>query len=409
MKRSPQATGTPFFGDVFRDRKVLVTGNTGFKGSWLTTLLLRLGARVYGLADGVPTDPSLFREIGLENQLEAHHWVDIRDLDAVRQAVEAVEPDFLFHLAAQAILLDSYRDPVKTVSTNVLGTTHVLEALRQWGGPCTAVIITSDKAYDNVEQVWGYREDDRLGGKDVYSGTKGAAELIFASYFHSFFKNSPDSPRIATARAGNVIGGGDWARDRIVVDCMRAWSRNEQVEIRSPYATRPWQHVLEPLSGYLRIAQMLQQEPRLNGESFNLGPPGEQNKTVLDLIAELSRYWQFATPGDAYEYDEQVRPQFDEARLLRLNCDKAESYLDWLPTMNFRETVRMVSEWYYAFYKEKADMLAHTVADIDFYLRHATARGQSWAGAGQRSKAAETEEKRLRDELDALRRRQGAA
>ncbi|MCZ6894221.1 MAG: CDP-glucose 4,6-dehydratase [Gammaproteobacteria bacterium] len=409
MNRTPQPTDTLYFGDVFRGQKVLITGNTGFKGSWLTTLLLRLGARVYGLADNVPTEPSLFREIGLESQLEAQHWVDIRDLDAVREVVESVQPDFLFHLAAQAILLDSYRDPVRTFTTNVLGTTHVLEVLRLWGGPCTAVIITSDKCYENVEQVWGYRESDRLGGKDVYSGSKGASELIFYSYFHSFFKNSTKQLRLATARAGNVIGGGDWAKDRIVVDCMQAWNLNEQVQIRSPYATRPWQHVLEPLSGYLRIAQVLQQDPRLNGESFNLGPPGEQDKTVLDLIAALSRYWHFATPGDAYEYDEQLRPQFDEAKLLRLNCDKAEAYLGWLPTLNFRETVRMVSEWYYAFYREKSDMLGHTVADIDSYLRHATAKGHLWTSAEPRSNADDAETNRLRDELHTIRKRQGAA
>lgn len=409
MNHTSPLADTQYFGDVFRDRKVLITGNTGFKGSWLTALLLRLGARVYGLADGVPTEPSLFRQIGLENQLERHHWVDVRDLGAVRDVVEAIQPDFLFHLAAQAILLESYRDPVRTVTTNICGTTHVLEALRLWGGPCTAVIITSDKCYENVEQVWGYRENDRLGGKDVYSGSKGAAELIFCSYFHSFFKDSGDKLRLATARAGNVIGGGDWARDRIVVDCMQAWSRNEPVRIRSPYATRPWQHVLEPLSGYLRIAQMLQQEARLHGENFNLGPPGDQDKTVLDLIAALGRHWQFASSAEAYEYDEQARPPFDEAKLLRLNCDKAESYLGWLPTLNFRETVRMVSEWYYAYFRQEGDMYAHTVADIDSYLRHATAKGQIWTGADQPSHGDDAEASRLRQELGAIRKRQGAA
>ncbi|MBI5485453.1 MAG: CDP-glucose 4,6-dehydratase, partial [Deltaproteobacteria bacterium] len=228
------------FGDIFKNSKVMVTGNTGFKGGWLTVWLQKLGATVYGISKDVPTEPSIFRELQLEKRV-THFERDIRSAEEMSRIICEVRPDFLFHLAAQPIVSLSYRNPLETITTNVVGTANILEGLRASNHPCTAVIITSDKCYDNLEWAWGYRETDHLGGKDIYSGSKAAAEMIIKSYQQSFFKGSPI--RIASARAGNVIGGGDWAADRIVPDCMRAWSRNETVEIRSPGATRPWQHV----------------------------------------------------------------------------------------------------------------------------------------------------------------------
>ena len=280
------------FSNIYKEKKVLVTGHTGFKGTWLTAWLLNLGAQVIGISKDIPTQPSMFEILGLKDKIQ-HHLIDIRDFDLLNQVITSEKPDFVFHLAAQAIVSTSYSEPMETISSNVMGTTKVLETLRVSNHECTAIIITSDKAYDNVEQVWGYKENDPMGGKDIYSGSKGAAELIFKSYFHSFFKSDESNVRVAVARAGNVIGGGDWAKDRLVVDCMKSWSNKKIVEIRSPLATRPWQHVLEPLSGYLNLGQLLFNDSSLNGEGFNFGPLAEQNQNVKQVVKDLSQYWQF--------------------------------------------------------------------------------------------------------------------
>jgi len=364
------------FGDVYRGRRVLVTGDTGFKGSWLTAWLLKLGAEVVGIAKDVPTRPAMFEELGLAQRVH-HHWADVRDLAALQDLIAIEQPDFVFHLAAQAIVSKSYSDPVETISTNVVGTMNVLEALRTLERRCVAVLITSDKCYDNVEWVWGYRETDRLGGKDVYSGSKGAAELVIRSYLHSFFQN--DHPvRLAVSRAGNVIGGGDWAQDRIVVDCMRAWSEGRCVEIRSPQATRPWQHVLEPLSGYLVLGQAVAQQPQLHGEPFNFGPRAEQNHTVVELLGDLGERWGFASVDEAYRVT--ANTPFHEAGLLKLNCDKELSWLKWEPTLAYREMISMVSDWYTAYYRDHADMYAVTLEQIAAYERMGAERNRVWSG-----------------------------
>jgi len=364
VNRIPRPTDTPYFGDVFRSQKVLITGNTGFKGSWLTTLLLRLGARVFGLADDVPTEPSLFREIGLKTQLEAHHWVDIRDLDAVRDVVETVQPDFLFHLAAQAITLESYRDPVRTVATNVLGTTHVLEALRLWGGPCTAVIITSDKCYENREWVYAYRENDPMGGFDPYSNSKGCAELITAAYRNSFFhpeKYNEHHIALASARAGNVIGGGDWAEDRLIPDILSAISNNRPVIIRNPHAIRPWQHVLEPLSGYLQLAQKLYEDGVSYADGWNFGPNDEDAKPVQWIVEQLTQQW-----GDSasWQLDQADHPH--EAHYLKLDCSKAKMHLAWTPRWNLTHTLEMITAWQHAWLANE-DMRPVTLKQIKQY------------------------------------------
>lgn len=364
---------TPF-NNIYNGKRVLITGNTGFKGSWLTIWLLKLGASVYGVSKDVPSQPSIFEELKLADKI-THYEQDIRDLDKLCQLFAEIKPDIVFHLAAQPIVSLSYLNPIETMSSNVMGTAHVLEALRLLSHPCCAVIVTSDKAYDNVEWVWGYRESDRLGGKDIYSGSKGAAELVFKSYFHSFFANS--ITKVASARAGNVIGGGDWAVDRIVPDCMRAWSQGQSVSVRSPKATRPWQHVLEPLSGYLSLAQALIQKPgKVHGESFNFGPSSEQNYSVARIIEDMSYYWEFQNPADAYHITGEMT--FAESNLLKLNCDKALYYLNWLPVFEYSRMIELVSSWYYKYYNKTTTMYELTLDQISLYEAEAVSKGLQW-------------------------------
>jgi len=365
------------FSNAYSGQKVLVTGHTGFKGSWLTSWLLKLGADVVGVSRDVPTQPAMFEELSLGGEIKDIR-VDIRDLGELRKIIMAEQPDFVFHLAAQAIVSTSYTDPVDTISTNVLGTMNILEALRDLRSTCIAVLITSDKAYDNVEWVWGYRETDSLGGKDVYSGSKGAAELIIKSYMNSFFL-ADHAVRVGVGRAGNVIGGGDWAQDRIVVDCIRAWSEGKKVEIRSPRATRPWQHVLEPLSGYLTLGAGLANQHRLHGEAFNFGPRSEQNSTVIDLLSDLSQQWGIANSDEAYQVTADI--PFHEASLLKLNCDKALFQLKWESNLDYSETIALVGDWYTAFYHDRADMYEVTMSQITSYELAASERNRVWTGS----------------------------
>lgn len=361
------------FGDIFKGKKVIITGNTGFKGSWLTVWLLKLGAKVYGISKDIPTDPSLFVELNLREKID-YSESDVRSLKDIDDIIGDVKPDFLFHLAAQPIVSLSYKDPIETLTSNIIGTANVLEGLRKSNHKCAAVIITSDKCYDNVEWVWGYRETDGLGGKDIYSGSKGAAELIIKSYYHSFLKSS--NIRIASARAGNVIGGGDWAVDRIVPDCMRAWSNGKTVDIRSPYATRPWQHVLEPLSGYLTLAHKLAEDNRVNGESYNFGPKAESNYNVKKLIEDMSEFWGFEDKTTSYRIT--TNSVFSEAGLLKLNCDKALHHLEWSPTLEYPKMIEYVSLWYYRYYQKDKDLYEFTLKQIDGYENNAKNKGLRW-------------------------------
>lgn len=362
---------------VYKNKKVLITGHTGFKGGWLAMWLQRLGAEVSGVSLSVPTEPSHFVAAALGERL-IDHRLDIRDSGALEKLIVQSKPDIVFHLAAQALVRPAYDDPVGTMMTNSMGTAHLLSALRKLDQPVTAVMITSDKAYDNVEWVWGYRETDRLGGKDPYSASKGMAELAIRSFLESYFSNAAGNVRVGIARAGNVIGGGDWAVDRIVPDCMRAWSRREVVDIRSPLATRPWQHVLEPLSGYLVLGSSLVGDSRLHGQAYNFGPPAEQNQSVCDLIDEMSKHWENVRWRDISRVGQHVH----EAGLLKLNCDKALFDLKWQPTLKFEDTVRMTVEWYKAYYQEQATSMADvTAAQIDEYVAFAQQRGVAWAGA----------------------------
>jgi len=361
--------------ETYKDKSVLVTGHTGFKGSWLTLWLESLGAQVTGASLDVPSNPSHFEAANINSRLDDRR-LDIRDGDAVRKLMLDVQPDIVFHMAAQALVRPSYDNPVETMAVNGMGTANVLDSLRLMKKPVVAILITSDKAYDNLEWVWGYRETDRLGGKDPYSASKGIAELVIRSFFESYFKSADSNVRIGIARAGNVIGGGDWALDRIVPDCMNAWSRNKLVDIRSPYATRPWQHVLEPLSGYLSLGASLLANNEFHGEAYNFGPHADQDYPVCDLIDEMANYWDNVRWNDISLAREHVH----EAGLLKLNCDKALFDLKWEPTLKFNETVRMTVEWYKTFYnRPDRSIYDFTLGQIQEYTRFAHQRHRDWA------------------------------
>ncbi len=359
------------FNNIYKDKKILITGNTGFKGSWLSSWLLKLGADVYGFANDISTNPSMYGSIGLFQKVK-HSIGDVRNLTEVKDVINDIEPDFVFHLAAQALVSVSYDFPSHTLATNIMGTANVLESLKQINKKCIGVIITSDKCYDNVEWEYGYRETDKLGGKDIYSGSKAAAEIVINSYYHSYFSHENSNVRIATARAGNVIGGGDWGQDRIVPDCIRHWSNNEVVIIRCPESTRPWQHVLEPLSGYLTLGMHLSEDSDLNGECFNFGPITGTNKTVVDLIKDLGQYWDYS------EYKITSDIKFHEAGLLKLNCDKALMKFKWFSTLNHKELIKLTGHWYREFYLHEKDMFKYTLSQINTYEDLAIRRNLPW-------------------------------
>jgi CDP-glucose 4,6-dehydratase len=328
------------FNNVYKGKKIVLTGHTGFKGSWLTTWLHQLGAEVHGLALAPENERWLFTQ-GRLDQLCHHNIGDVRDLEVVKKLMRSIKPDMVFHLAAQPIVRASYTDPVGTAATNIMGSIHVLEAIRELGHPCAVVMVTSDKCYENKEWPFAYRENDPMGGHDVYSMSKGAAELAVSSYRRSFF--SSDGPvAIASARAGNVIGPGDWAKDRIVADAMQTLLKGDVLMVRNPSATRPWQHVLEPLSGYLWLGAKLL-EPGLTWvrEGWNFGPGLDAARTVGELADEMVRVlgrgrWTTAQKGD----------QPHEANFLRLSIEKASNLLGWQPVWKFDETVRRTVQGY---------------------------------------------------------------
>lgn len=361
------------FGDVFQGKTVWLSGHTGFKGAWLARWLVELGARVHGFALPPATVPSVFEQLGLAQKLQ-HETADVRDADAVKKSILRVQPNFVFHLAAQALVRYSYNHPLETYATNVMGTAHVLEALRALEKPCAAVIVTTDKCYENREMDYAYAEEDPLGGHDPYSSSKGAAEIVTSAYRRSFFGHSP--VRIASARAGNVIGGGDWALDRIVPDCIRALQSGEAIPVRNPAATRPWQHVLEPLSGYLWLATQLYQPTTINHQlcsAFNFGPDKEANRNVGDLVGEILKSW----PGS---WDDQSNPNaVHEANLLMLSTAKAKRVLRWQPTWNFETAIARTVAWYRGVNENAAAAEHLTLQQIAEYETNARAAQIAWA------------------------------
>ena len=366
------------FANQYKNRRVFITGHTGFKGTWLTTWLLELGAEVAGFSLDIPTEPSGFTSLGLQGRI-THYQGDVCDGKAVNDAMQEFAPDVVFHLAAQALVRPSYQEPEKTFVTNAIGTLHVLEAVRAQKSVQAVICITSDKCYRNDEWVWGYKETDHLGGEDPYSASKACAEIIAQSYFKSFLSGV----KKATVRAGNVIGGGDWAVDRIVPDCAKAWAADQPVTIRSPWATRPWQHVLEPISGYLWLGAMLlsgKETPMpLDGESFNFGPAADVNATVADVADHLATHWEnFSTI-----MDRTASAGKKECTLLKLCCDKSLAHLSWKATLNFTETIAYTADWYKEFYGKAVtptakDMYSFTAKQIASYAHKAQTIGLAW-------------------------------
>lgn len=335
--------------ETFDGKKVLITGNTGFKGSWLSHWLLSLGANVAGYSNFTRTEPCLYEDLELENRVQ-QFWGDVSDFASLSAAISDVKPDFIFHLAAQSIVSESVSSPLETFRTNTLGTISLLEALRTTNYQGITVVVTSDKCYENVEKQSGYVETDQMGGKDPYSASKGAAEIAISSYLRTY----PDQfLKIAIGRAGNVIGGGDWNANRIIVDCVRAWQENEPVTLRNPDSTRPWQHVLEPLSGYLSLAMELLRSDSISKQAFNFGPETVKNFTVSDVVNLFKNEWPNC-PGVIVKLEDtlSIGP---EAKLLSLNCEKARKLIKWTSTLRLDETVKLIAEWYLA--RIKADDL----------------------------------------------------
>jgi len=348
-------------------RSAFVTGHTGFKGSWLALWLSELGARVTGYALCPEAGPSNFAASRVRNALCAHHEADIRDRPALRRALEAADADVIYHLAARSLVLDGYQDPHETFDVNVMGTSCLLDCIREIGRPCVVLVVTSDKCYENREQVWGWRECDPLGGDDPYSASKGAAEIITAAYRRSFFSTAragAPRARVASARAGNCIGGGDWARHRIVPDIVRALAEGRPVQLRNPRSIRPWQHVLESLSGYLLLtARMLTCEDRLIESSWNFGPMPGDELTVAELVREFLRTWGAGSWEDAGGADGP-----GEAAAIRLSVDKAVLRLGWRPRWDVREAIRRTAAWYARHARDpSADMSVACREDIAAY------------------------------------------
>jgi len=362
------------FGGIYKGKTVLVTGHTGFKGSWLVYWLEKMGANVLGYSLEAPTSPNHIELLDLDI---ISITGDIRDQKKLNEVFAAYKPDIVFHLAAQSLVRPSYDEPVETYETNVMGTLKVLEACRKCDSVKAIVNITSDKAYENKEWVWGYRENDPMGGYDPYSSSKGCAELLVSSYRDSYFNLNDYGVKhniaLASCRAGNVIGGGDWAQDRLITDIMVAVSKGEKIKIRSPYATRPWQHVLEPLSGYLHIGQKLLEGKKEFAEGWNFGPSNEGSITVEGVVKHIQKYWSKIK----YELNENENHPH-EANLLKLDCSKAHIRLKWKDVWDSQTTFEKMTLWYKAYY-ENSEVL--TQNDLDSYISDAKAKKIEWASS----------------------------
>ena len=349
--------------EFWRGKRVFLTGHTGFKGSWLSLWLQSLGAQVAGYALPAPTNPSLFDIARVADGMDSV-IADIRDLATLQQAMQSAQPEIVIHMAAQPLVRESYRNPVDTYATNVMGTVNLLEAVRHTPGVKAVVNITTDKCYENREWVWGYRENEPMGGYDPYSNSKGCAELVSAAYRSSFF-NSKDYSRhgvaIATVRAGNVIGGGDWAQDRLIPDILAAFEAGSPVHIRNPHAIRPWQHVLEPLRGYLTLAERLFEQGADYAEAWNFGPRDEDAKPVGWIVEQLASLW---GTGASWQIDAGDHPH--EAHYLKLDISKVRSLLDWHPALNLQQALELIVAWTQARLGGQ-DMRQQTLAQIQAY------------------------------------------
>jgi len=362
--------------DAFNGKSVLVTGHTGFKGSWLCLWLSKLGAKVHGYSLPPDTDPNHYTEARIHELLASECFGDICDKEGFAEYVREIRPDCIFHLAAQPIVRRSYQEPVETFEANVMGSIYLMDALRTLANPCAVVMITSDKCYHNTNQIWGYRECDPLGGHDPYSASKAAAEIVIASYRNSYFppeKMGEHKIHLASVRAGNVIGGGDWAEDRIIPDAVRAVTTGTPLELRNPQAVRPWQHVLEPLSGYLLLAAKMMCEDHCGAipleSAWNFGPLPTGTTTVLEIIQEFYRVW-----GSGETKYDPALVQVPEAAILRLSSDKAMNLLGWKPIWSISETIERTASWYIDYYSHSGDVRERSLKDIMAYMQEMKSR-----------------------------------
>lgn len=348
------------YNNIYRNKKVFITGHTGFKGSWLSIWLQTLGAKVCGYSLKPNTNPSMYQELDIENKIEKSIIGNILDYEKLEDSINDFQPEIIFHLAAQPIVRLSYKEPKLTYETNVIGTLNVLEVARKCKSVRAFVNVTTDKCYENKEIARGYKEDEPMGGYDMYSSSKGCVEIMSSSYRRSFLQEE-DSMSMATARAGNVIGGGDWAEDRLIPDCIRYINQNKAIEIRNPIAVRPWQHVLEPLSGYLLLGQKLLETGKDYAEGFNFGPNEESVLKVSEVAQKII---------DNYNKGEVIvhkKDNLHEANLLMLNIEKAKTVLNWTPTYTANEAIKETVEWYKHFYAKDTDMYQYTIQQIKNY------------------------------------------
>ncbi|MDQ3604625.1 MAG: CDP-glucose 4,6-dehydratase [Gemmatimonadota bacterium] len=376
------------FGGVYRGKRVLITGHTGFKGSWLSLWLARLGAEVHGYSLEPPTERNLFHEAEVEACLASHRIADVRDAEMLSSAIQIAQPEFVFHLAAQSLVRQSYREPRDTYDVNVMGTVNLLEATRAVKSVRVCQIVTSDKCYENHEWVYAYRENDPMGGFDPYSSSKGCAELVVSAYRRSFFPpdlHSEHGVSLASVRAGNVIGGGDWALDRIIPDCIRALEAGDPVRVRNPYATRPWQHVLEPLSGYLCLAAEQWREPARFSDAWNFGPTGAGNLPVEQIVEMVVGAWRTDRKWEVVSLLGGTAPTagapLHEAGFLKLDITKSINLLGWQPVFNVTEAVDMTVDWYRERVRSGSAFTGRELclSQINEYTQEAARTGVRWA------------------------------
>lgn len=350
--------------NFFYKKKVIVTGHTGFKGSWLTLWLKNYEANIFGISKDIPTKPSNFNASKVYNGIK-NYKLDILDQKKLKKLFLKIKPDYVFHLAAQSLVKKSYEDPSITWNTNLIGTLNILESLRQLNKSCIAVLVTSDKCYLNKETHKGYKESDTLGGEDPYSASKASTEILIKSYVKSFFKEKNKKIYIASVRAGNVIGGGDWSKNRLIPDCIIKWSKHKSVKIRSPLSTRPWQHVLEAVSGYILLATKLSKNFKLHGESFNFGPSNNNNYNVIFLVKTINKFWK----NIKWSIVANKNKLFKESNLLRLNIQKVKKVIKWKPILKFEESIAMTINWYRYFYFKSNDMSDLSLHQIKEYQK----------------------------------------
>ncbi|MCO5249473.1 MAG: CDP-glucose 4,6-dehydratase [Chitinophagales bacterium] len=354
--------GANLYKDYYQGKKVLITGNTGFKGSWLSLYLLHLDAKVYGISNENYPNDIIFKGCGIGNEI-TQFYIDIRDFSSLSACIQNIQPDIIFHLAAQSLTYAAYQHPLQTFQVNSIGTANLLESLRVYPTTCDVIVITSDKCYKNNEWVWGYRENDVLAGVDPYSASKSIAEIIFNSYYQTFFKES-EKVNIVSCRAGNVIGGGDWNAKRIIPDCIRAWKNKKPIEIRTPNAIRPWNDVLDVIYGYTLCASEIRAK-KLSGESFNFGPQTNKELTVLDLVDGIWKKW---GRDDFKPYIIHESKEFDENVFLKLNVDKAKHILKWQSITNVNDMLGRAAHWYWEYIHHPESIQELTNQYIEDYL-----------------------------------------